>query len=676
MALTKAHPRMIDAPIVNVKDFGAVGDGTTDDTTAFRNALEAAENGVLFIPKTANYYLISDGLAVYPHTDIEGNGATVLFKAQQNRDYITGFQMASNTSINDLNGYISTNGYTVTYQGAFVEIGIFYGVNNSIRGDLYSSYVPDISSDSSPVGKWDAPENVTVSNLTSDISSNDTTHSYGNSFIRMCNFVENIDIKNIKATGFATWTNNATSMVTSGNGVLNANNYYDVVRFEWGNLVSPRSDASGRNIRVENIYGKGLRLHDHSAVVSMGNAHSFYVGNVFGETTGQVFHCSSSSTATNLDPSVLRDNATNRVAENITGIDLYTWLNGDGVHYNAGVKIDGYYDASAAIKPINSLIVRNVNIVGINDATKTPAYPEYGVMIGDSTWTGTDVRHVRLENVAVSKFGSGIFLNNCKNIDIDRAICSYNENHGISIASTSPYLAQSIRVTNGYFKQNNLGGATTYSSNAGVGANVFRGDNVIFRDCIFGDMEVSAGSETQLNGAFLRNGEVGYVKFDSCVFANYEDATNSFDINTNAATIQPIVRDCRGKLKTDYTPKVANQQPELISRVVASVRFTAAPSTVTRVQSANVSSGTYNGAGNYTINFGTDMPDTNYYVLLSSSGSSTAEFYPVCDVSANATGSFRVYVTDASGALTDASEEITAVVMYVNTPEQLNYDTF
>lgn len=676
MSLTKARQSIIDSPIVNVKDFGAVGDGTTDDTTAFRNALEAAENGVLFIPKTANYYLISDGLAVYPHTDIEGNGATVLFKAQENRYYITGFQMASNTSINDLNGYISTNGYTVTYAGNFVNIGLFYGVNLSVRGDFYSSYVPGISSDSSPVGEWDAPENVIVSNITSDISSNNTTHNHGASVIFITNFVQNIDIKNIKATGFATWTNNATSMITSGNGVLNTNNYFNAVRFEWGNFVSPRSDASGRNIRVENIYGKGLRLHDHSGVVSMGNAHSFYVSNVFGESTGQIFHCSSSSTATNLDPSVLRENATNRVAENITGIDLYTWLNGDGVHYSAGVNIQGYYDGSAAITPINTLIVRNVNVTGINDATKTPAYPEYGILVGDHTWTGTDVRHVRLENVAASKFRTGILLNDCKNIDIDRAVCSYNELRGISIASTSPYMAQSIRITNGYFKQNNLGGATTYSTNDGCGANVFRGDNIIFRDCIFGDMEVSAGSETQLNGAFLRNGEVGYVKFDSCVFANYEDATNSFDINTNSVNIQPIVRDCRGKLKTDYTPKVANQQAELVSKVVASVRFTAAPSTVTRVQQANVSSGTYNGVGDYTINIFDDLPDTNYYVLLSSSGSSTTEFYPVCDVSQNTTGSFRVFVTDASGTLVDPTEEITAIVMYVNTPEQLNYDTF
>ena len=50
MALTKAHNRMIEGAAVNVKDFGAKGDGSTDDTAAFIDAM-ASGAGTIYLPE-------------------------------------------------------------------------------------------------------------------------------------------------------------------------------------------------------------------------------------------------------------------------------------------------------------------------------------------------------------------------------------------------------------------------------------------------------------------------------------------------------------------------------------------------------------------------------------------------------------------------------------------------
>jgi len=58
MPLTKAHNRMIEGSRVNVKDFGATGDGSTDDTAAIQAAIDEAAGGGVFVPNGT--YIVSN----------------------------------------------------------------------------------------------------------------------------------------------------------------------------------------------------------------------------------------------------------------------------------------------------------------------------------------------------------------------------------------------------------------------------------------------------------------------------------------------------------------------------------------------------------------------------------------------------------------------------------------
>lgn len=78
MALTKANNRMIDGAVVNVLDYGAVGDGVTDDTAACQAAVDYVTNnggGTVYFPQ-GSYKLVGvtglDGIVHgihVPYTD-------------------------------------------------------------------------------------------------------------------------------------------------------------------------------------------------------------------------------------------------------------------------------------------------------------------------------------------------------------------------------------------------------------------------------------------------------------------------------------------------------------------------------------------------------------------------------------------------------------------------------
>lgn len=105
MALTKAHNRMIEGAAVNVKDFGAIGDGVTDDTAAIQAAIDA-NIGSIFFPRGT--YLVSPvtgqnyALLVSSKTvQMRGNSSALKMTSTEIKQLIR-FETSNNCSIENL----------------------------------------------------------------------------------------------------------------------------------------------------------------------------------------------------------------------------------------------------------------------------------------------------------------------------------------------------------------------------------------------------------------------------------------------------------------------------------------------------------------------------------------------------------------------------------------------
>jgi hypothetical protein len=100
MALTKAHNRMISGAPINIRDYGATGDGVTDDSTAFINALADGYN--LYIPagiyvmKTMDINIGINGSANKRTIRGEGMNSTKLYWDDYTDDGTAGIKCSFN----------------------------------------------------------------------------------------------------------------------------------------------------------------------------------------------------------------------------------------------------------------------------------------------------------------------------------------------------------------------------------------------------------------------------------------------------------------------------------------------------------------------------------------------------------------------------------------------------
>jgi hypothetical protein len=155
----------IDQLCINVKSFGAVGDGVTDDTIAIQEAIDSSPGGKLFFPKgvylvTSPLQLSSSSLDKFrPVTKVYGDGmkeSTILngvmgrdravLEWNQTVDQATGYLFGLGVVIEDIEikGQPNTTSNGVKVEGVFfLEVNRAYIHNHGTHG-LYFPYDSDL----------------------------------------------------------------------------------------------------------------------------------------------------------------------------------------------------------------------------------------------------------------------------------------------------------------------------------------------------------------------------------------------------------------------------------------------------------------------------------------------------------------------------------------------------
>jgi len=126
MALTKVHNRLIANAQANVKDFGAIGDGSADDTVAIQAAVNSG-HGSVFIP--SGTYNISSTIVVPYQVNIIGeNARTTKIQPVTGGTFTSSYMLFFNTT----NGTTWTNAYPNIGSGGMSDVDLYNG--NSISG--------------------------------------------------------------------------------------------------------------------------------------------------------------------------------------------------------------------------------------------------------------------------------------------------------------------------------------------------------------------------------------------------------------------------------------------------------------------------------------------------------------------------------------------------------------
>lgn len=105
---------IIENDTINIKQFGAKGDGISDDTTPIQNALKFRENDYKKIVFNKNKtYLVQGDIFIYSNTDIDLNSSTIKSCSNSTSTNYSGVQFMNNIASCALAGYGAIKNFNV-----------------------------------------------------------------------------------------------------------------------------------------------------------------------------------------------------------------------------------------------------------------------------------------------------------------------------------------------------------------------------------------------------------------------------------------------------------------------------------------------------------------------------------------------------------------------------------
>lgn len=255
--------------VVNVKDYGAVGNGTHDDTSAFNLAVAASSGKELAIP-SGTYYLYGQIAIGVSSVNIVGYGLPILKQHDTNS-----YHFVTGTGITDvsISGIQFTSTDTTAGEGAAIELNINLGSPSNKRIKIHDCYFgPTLNM----IGIGGSADDFLIYNNVFDMGS-EAQHGI---YVSNCNYTK---IYGNRLTGpgasYPTFPASiAIKVIGSYDSVISGNNIYNwqdegiLVQHQSGTNYPRRTIISNNIINsITKTGGVGIAVSEATDTVIMGN---------------------------------------------------------------------------------------------------------------------------------------------------------------------------------------------------------------------------------------------------------------------------------------------------------------------------------------------------------------------------------------------------------------------